>query len=331
MTARTIRLLFLATMLCLFGRTASAANIDRLTLTGASPGGLWSMLGTGINNAVRASYANAVVTYQTSGGGLANIGILMNGKADIGIAHNIELKAAVDGTGPFKSPVKGLRAIAVMYNWAPMQMVVTKAFEDKYGVKSFKDIAAKKAPLVIAVNQRGNMVEAVNRAILEAYGISYKNLESWGGHVIYAPGKEMANLFLSRRIDMGGNGVFVPFGYFTQVAQNMDLDILPLDADVIKKVSEETGAEPYLIKAGGYPWLKHDVPTVALAAVLFTTDKMPNDEAYELTKSLIKNVDRIREVHKSMHALTLPLMASLKVIPYHPGAIRAYKEAGVMH
>ncbi len=331
MTAKTIRFLVLATALCLLGRQASAGNIDRLTLTGASPGGLWSMLGTGINNAVRASYANAVVTYQTSGGGLANIGILASGKADIGIVHNIELKAAVDGTGPFKSPIKGLRAIAVMYNWAPMQMVITKAFEEKYGVKSFKDIVAKKAPLTVAVNQRGNMVEAVDRAILEAYGISYKTLESWGGHVVYAPGGEMANLFLSRRIDMGGNGVFVPYGYFTQVAQNMDLDILPLDQDVIAKVSARTGAEPYTIKAGGYAWLKHDVPTVALAAVLVTTDKMSDEEAYQLTKSLIKNVDRVREVHKSMHALSLPLMASLKVIPYHPGAVRAYKEAGVMH
>lgn len=331
MTAKTIRLLLFAAALCLIGQQASASDISRVTLTGASPGGLWSMLGTGINNAVRASHPDAVVTYQTSGGGLANVGILASGKADIGIVHNIELKAAVDGTGPFKSPVKGLRAIAVMYNWAPMQMVVTKAFLEKHGVKSFKDIVAKKAPLVIAVNQRGNMVEAVNREILEAYGISYKTLESWGGHVVYAPGGEMANLFLSRRIDMGGNGVFVPYGFFTQVAQNMDLDILPLDEDVIKKVSEKTGAEPYVIKAGGYKWLDHPVPTVALAAVLVTTDKMSDEEAYQLTKSLIKNVDRVREVHKSMHALDLPLMASLKVVPYHPGAVRAYKEAGVMH
>ena len=56
-----------------------------LTLTGASPGGLWSLLGAGINAAVVSRHPGSVVTYQTSGGGLANVMLVSGGRAELGI------------------------------------------------------------------------------------------------------------------------------------------------------------------------------------------------------------------------------------------------------
>lgn len=310
--------------------SAIAQDSYRWTLSGASPEGLWSMLGAGIDTALRTSHDGSVVTYQTSGGGLANVGILAAGNADLGIVHNIELKVAIDGTAPFQQPVTSLRAIAVMYDWAPMQMVLTKSFMEEHGISSLRDIAEKKPPLRIAVNQRGNMVQEMNKQILGAYGITYEDIESWGGQVVYAPGGEMANLFNDRRIDMAGNGVFVPYRYFSRVAENMALDILPLEESIIQEVAKSTGADPYVIQAGGYEWLDHDVPTVALSAVLVASDRMSDEDAYNLTKALVANVGKIQEVHKSMGALTPDLMASLTVAPYHDGAIKYYREAGLM-
>ncbi|KAA3632646.1 MAG: ABC transporter substrate-binding protein [Proteobacteria bacterium] len=310
--------------------SAIAQDNYRWTLSGASPEGLWSMLGAGTDAALRTSHDGSVVTYQTSGGGLANVGILASGSADLGIVHNIELKVALDGAAPFQEPVTSLRAVAVLYDWAPMQMVITKSFMDEYGISGMQDIAEKKPPLRIAVNQRGNMVQEMNKQILGAYGITYEDIESWGGQVVYAPGGEMANLFNDRRIDMAGNGVFVPYRYFSRVAENMALDILPLDAQVVEKVAAATGADPYVIKSGGYKWLNHEVPTVALSAVLVASDRMSDDDAYNLTRALVINIGKIQEVHKSMAALTPELMASLKVAPYHPGAVKFYREAGLM-
>jgi len=308
---------------------AGAASKYTLTLTGASPQGLWSLLGAGINAAISTEYPGSTVTYQTSGGGLANIPIVLSGRAQIGIAHNIELKAAVQGSGPFKRSIKGLTAIAYLYNWAPMQFIVTKAFADEHKIKSIEDIKKNKAPVRIAVNQRGNMVQSMNRQILAAYGISYENIRSWGGRVVYSPGREQGNLMSNRRIDMIGNGVFVPYRYFVQVSKTRDVIILPLRGDVIKKVAAATGADPYTIKAGGYPWQKTDIRTVALGAVLFASSKMKEADAYNLTKALVKNAGKISGVHKAMKKLTAKLMASQNSVPYHPGALKYYKEAGL--
>jgi TRAP-type uncharacterized transport system substrate-binding protein len=60
----------------LMSLTTSANAAYNLTLCGASPGGLWSMLGAGVDAAVKESHPGSIVTYQTSGGGFANVGLL---------------------------------------------------------------------------------------------------------------------------------------------------------------------------------------------------------------------------------------------------------------
>lgn len=302
----------------------------KLTLTGGSPSGLWSMLGSAVDSAVRAEVPDSVVTYQTSGGGLANVALVSRGQAELGIMHNIELKVAAEGGKPFQKPVENLRALAVLYDWAPMQLVMTRAFAEQHGIETIGDIVAKKAPVRFAVNQKGNMVEAVNRAIFEAYGATWEDVEAWGGQIIYAPGGEMNNLFNDRRIDLAGNGVFVPDRRFVEASRNQDMMMLPLDEDVINEVATKTGADPYVVPAGSYDWQENDVPTVALSAVLVASAEMSEEVAYQITKALVNEIDKVRGVHKAMSGLTPKLMPSLSLIPYHPGALRAYREAGLV-
>ena len=57
---------------CIGLGSMSAVAKDNYIMAGASPGGLWSLLGAGVDKAMRASHPNATVTYQTSGGGFAN-------------------------------------------------------------------------------------------------------------------------------------------------------------------------------------------------------------------------------------------------------------------
>ena len=99
---------------------------------GGSPGGLWSLLGAGLNSAVQKLDPSSVVTYQTSSGGFANISQTKSGKCDISIAHIGEIVIAEKGDQPFSSPLTGTRAIAMLYNWAPMQWLVDQSFANKY-------------------------------------------------------------------------------------------------------------------------------------------------------------------------------------------------------
>jgi TRAP transporter TAXI family solute receptor len=313
--------------------TATAAGAQtryNLSLTGASPGGLWSLLGAGVHAAIAAEYPGSAVTYQTSGGGLANVMLVSDGRADLGFVHNVELRVALAGRPPFRKPYTNLRAIAYLYHWAPMQWVVSRRFAERYGIETAGDLIAAKAPVRFGVNTRGNMVQELNRAILEAYGVTYDDIESWGGQVVYAASGEMAELMANRRIDMTGNGLFAPDSSIVQTAQSLEVTMLSLSDAVVASVADKMGAEPYTIPAGTYDWLDHDVATVSLGAGIVASDALPEQTAYDLAKALVDNLERIRRVHTAMRALTPEHMASELIIPYHPGALRYYREAGLV-
>src|SRR6056297_1941345 len=89
---------------CALGAAPASAEYN-LTLCGASPGGLWSLLGAGVDQAVKEAFPGSTVTYQTSGGGFANVVQLDQGKCDIAIIHDAEVKAARAGEEPFSAPV----------------------------------------------------------------------------------------------------------------------------------------------------------------------------------------------------------------------------------
>ncbi|MDP2622130.1 MAG: TAXI family TRAP transporter solute-binding subunit [Hyphomicrobiales bacterium] len=306
------------------------AQTYNLTLSGASPGGLWSLLGAGVDGAVRAAYPGSVVTYQTSGGGIANIVIVDRGEAQMGLAHAQELKMALDGVEPFKAPVKSMRAIAYLYTWAPMHLIVTKDFADKYGLKSLADIKAKKAPARIAINKRGNIAGDVSVAMLEAAGITEQDLESWGGKIVYAASGEQSDLLLNRRIDMVDNSLFVGHSSVRKIDESLDVVMLSVPKDIADAVNAKMSTEPFTIPADSYKNQKEPVETITLSAGLVVNENMSDDDAYTLSKALYENIDKIQAVHGSMKALNKELMASMTVVPYHPGAVRYLKEAGLL-
>jgi len=133
-----------------------------------------------------------------------------------------------------------------------------------------------------------------------------------------------------RRIDMFGNGVFAPHSSILETANSVDVTLLPLSQSVIKSVSDKTGTDPYVIKKSAYDFIDADVPTVALGCMAIVQKEMPEEEVYAITKALVENIDAIRNVHKSMKNLTPELMASQKLIPYHPGAAKYYREKGLL-
>jgi len=151
--------------LAAFATAAPAQANYNLVLCGASPGGLWSLLGAGVDGAVKAAYPGSTVTYQTSGGGFANVALLDQKKCDLAIIHDAEAKAALNGSEPFKSAITSMKTIAVLYTWAPMQLIVNKDYAEKNGITTMEDIAAKKLPINVLLNRRGNVASETEKDI----------------------------------------------------------------------------------------------------------------------------------------------------------------------
>ncbi len=316
-----------ATAILLAASPASAKELN-LTLAGASPGGLWTLLGAGLEAALKAQDPGSSVTYQTSGGGFANAAQVSQGRVEIGLIHDAELAIAAEGRPPFMAPITNLRQIGYLYDWAPMQFIAQKSFTDKYGIETIADL--KSTPARITVNRPGNITGMVAIAMLEAAGVTEQSNADMGGSIVRAGSKEQADLMANGRVDLFANGVFVKHSSIRKLQDALDIKILNVPADVREKVGAEFGIGPFTIKAGTYENQPADIETLALGAVLVASDAMSEEDAYTLTKAMIDNVDKIRSVHPAMAALTLELMSRPTAVPFHDGAIRAYREAGLM-
>lgn len=318
-------------MACLLGTQvpASAQSLN-LTLAGASPGGLWTLMGAGLDAALKKGAPGSSVTYQTTGGGFANAAMVSQGRAEIGLIHDAELAIAVAGGEPFQQPIENLRTIGYLYDWAPMQFVVNKNFSDEYGITSLADLVEKEAPVRITINRAGNITGQVASAMMAAAGADDEAIASWGGSVVQAGSSEQSGLLLNGRVDVYTNGVFVGHSSIREIENSLDIKILDIPEDVRKSVAEEFSIGEFTIPAETYENQPEDIETVALGAVLVASENMSEEDAYTLTKAILENVAEIQTVHPAMADLTTELLVREAAVPFHDGALRAYREAGLM-
>jgi TRAP transporter TAXI family solute receptor len=309
--------------------TAARAEYS-LTLCGASPGGLWSLIGAGVDASLKAAQPGSTVTYQTSGGGFANVAQIDQKKCDLALIHDAEAKAALAGEEPFSSPVDSMRTVAVIYTWAPMQFILNKEFADEHGITTMEDIAANKVPVRVLLNRRGNVASGVGESMLNAVGASVANLEEWGGSVTFAASKEQGEMMRDRRADAILNSLFVNHRSIRQLAEAIDLALIPITPETAAKVASEWTIGEYTIPADAYDWADKDTLTVTLSAQLFVHKDADDQMVKDLTTALIEHVDQMQGVHKAMAPLDAKLMSSATAVPYHPAAEQVYKDKGLM-
>ena len=127
------------------------------TVTGATPTGYPRAMAEGLNALVRDVYPNSPVSFKPNspGGGVLAIA---EGQADFTTtATGTEVRLALEGKPPFSKPLKGKFALATMlFDVQYIHVLMTKAWADANGIRSFADIAAKKPRMRLAINRPDN-------------------------------------------------------------------------------------------------------------------------------------------------------------------------------
>jgi hypothetical protein len=310
------------------GVAPATAQTYNLTLCGASPGGLWSLLGAGVDAAVKAAYPGSTVTYQTSGGGLANVALLDQGRCDLAIIHDAEAKAAIQGLEPFDAPVTSMATIAQLYTWAPMQAIVNADYAEEHGLETLEDIAEQQLPIDLVLNRRGNIVSAIGESMLNAIGASPEQIEEWGGSVTYAASGEQGDLMRDRRVDMLLNSLFVNHSSIRELASSIDVKLLPVTDETAQKVIDEWDIQRYTIPASAYDWNPQDTLTVTVSAQLFVRADAEDEFVNNIASALVEHYEELQGVHGAMKPLDVELMAGAGTVDYHPAAQAVYSQAG---
>lgn len=307
------------------GKEAKSILSD-IYLVGATQGGggVWDMVGTGLANVIQKNVPDCRITF-VPGEGLANVKTIHKGEGDIGFMHSTMAFAASKGKEPFDAVYDNVRALFSVYD-PSMQFVVLKSFP----IDSLEELAEKKPAIRLAVGDPGSITELASRALLEEYGITYKDIESWGGKVLYKSMGEASDMMGDRLIDAISITGTAPMGALQEVATSQDLKMLSVSQEVVDRIVERYGFSPAVVPKDAYPFLEADVPTFSFRVIIGTPADTPEDDIYQIVKAVGENLDYMHNVHTNLQGLSLEYMAEGTGVSLHPGAEKYYREVGAI-
>jgi TRAP transporter TAXI family solute receptor len=209
-----------------------------------------------------------------------------------------------------------MSAIAVLYPEV-IQIVV----KGDGPVKSFADLKGLK----VGVGAPGSGTEANFRQLLDIYGMKKEEVR-----VQFLSFSESAEQFKDRHIDAFIVTAGIPNAAIMDVAVMQSIRILSIqDAKIAQLTKKYPFLSPVVIPANTYKNQSSQVKTVAVAAVLIASSELKEDVVYKLTKALFENQPELAASHAKGKELSLKTAATGVSIPFHPGAIKYYKEKGV--
>ena len=256
---------------------------------------------------------------ETSAGSVANIKGVLAKDVDVGIAQSDMQYAARVGEGPFQGSAQPkLRALFSVYP----ELLTVMTREDAE-VRTLADLRGKR----VSLGPPGSGTRATIDLVMNAVGLEKGDLKS----ALELKFVEMSPALCENKIDAF---VFVaghPNPVFHEAADSCKTRIIPVQGEPIDAMLR---SRPYYAKAEVpgrvYKGTEAAQPTFGTMATVVVSEDMPEDVAYALTKAVFDNFDDFRKLHPALAGLTKAQALKGETVPFHPGAMKYYRQAGLM-
>ncbi len=285
---------------------------------GTAPvGGLWGVLGNAMIEDVLKANPN-IKGSTVPIGGAANVLGIAEKKLNIAFSFSDVAYDAWEGNEFFKAKgkIRNIRALACLFP-EPTQFAV---YADS-GITSIAQLKGKK----VTPGPKGSAIELVTRRILLEYGMTYKDMQ-----IQLIGFEDGAQLMIDNHLDAVLYGAMVyPAPTLMNINSQRQIRLLSLsDAVVANLVKKYKGLIPYTLPAQSYKGITTPTKGVASMVNLVVAQDMPDDVAYAVTKAVAQNFERYKGLVKPMALAKLKEMPDDAGIPFHPGALKYYKERG---
>ena len=297
---------------------AQAQQFFRIGTGGTA--GTYYPIGGMIANAV-SQPGKIIVTAQASNGSLANVNGIAGGAMESGFSQSDVATWAQTGKGLFegKTSISELRLIANLYP-ETIHVVVKKGS----GIKSIAELKGKR----VALDEPGSGTLVNARLVLAAYGLKESDIKPEYIKPNQASDK-MKDGALDAFFFVGG----APAGAIAELASSgAGIELLPISgaqADTLRRASPFFANDS--VPAATYKDVAA-VSTLSVGAQWVTSAKADTETVYQITKSLYSEATQkaLAAGHAKGKLITVKNAVQGAGIPFHPGAERFYKEAGVL-
>ena len=262
---------------------------------------------------------NIRCSVESTGGSVYNVNTIKNGELDFGTVQSDVVYQAHQGIGKFDgNKIEKLRSVMAIY-----PELFTFVSRKDANINDIMDVKGKR----INLGNPGSGNESTALALFKALGIKTSDLAFAGG----LKAAEMPDALRDNKID----GYFYMVGHPTanikDASNSVDVKIVPI---VGKKVNKFVKENPYFAQAdvpgGLYKGNDAGTPTFGVKAVLVTSTDINEKAVYTVVKAILENFDDFKKLHPAYSNITKESLLEGLSAPLHKGALKYYKEAGLI-
>jgi uncharacterized protein len=258
---------------------------------------------------------------ESTGGSVYNLNAIAAGELDMGVAQSDWQYHAYHGTSKFaeKGPNKDLRAIFSVH---PEPFTVVARADS--GIHNFMDLKGKR----VNIGNPGSGQRGTMEVVMAGMGWTKDDFKL----ASELKSAEQSTALCDNKIDAIVFTVGHPSGSIKEATTSCDSVMVTVDGPVIEKlVKDNAYYRMATIPGGMYRGTDTDTKTFGVGATFVTSAKVSDEIIYQVTKAVFDNFDQFKKLHPAFANLKKEEMIKDGLsAPLHNGAVKYYKEAGLM-
>lgn len=288
----------------------------------SSAGGDWFRAGAKFATLIPAAFPE-VAASTVIGGGVVNVTRIGKKEAQIAFALTPYPEQGYNGQGKYPKALKNVRLIASnLGRTVTIALVVLKDSP----IKSINDLKGKR----IVAGDRGWGTTELAEAMMATAGMPPDKFKADGGTLSYTSITDRSKALQDRNVD----AIFIPaqvnFPDLMAVHQAIGIRVVAFSGDLVDKT---LATVPGIIKSkvpkGLYGIVPQELPSPGFLQQLIVDADLSDELVYRITRLWWERIKEIREIAPGMDQADVKIAMEHASIPFHPGALRYYKEVGV--
>jgi TRAP transporter TAXI family solute receptor len=289
----------------------------------SSAGGDWFRAGAKFSTLIPQALPE-VAASTVVGGGVVNVSRIGKGENQIAFALTPYPEQGYHGQGKqFPAPLKNVRLIAS--NLGRTVVVAIVVLKDS-PIKSINDLKGKR----IVTGDRGWGTTELAEALMAAAGMPPDKFKADGGTISYTSITDRSKALQDRNVDAIFMPAQVSYPDLMVVQQAIGLRVIGFPNDLVDKaIAMVPGIVKGKVPRGLYGVVDQDLASPGFLQQLIVDAGLSDELVYRITKLWWERIKEIHEVAPALDQADVKMAMESGAIPFHPGALRYYKEVGV--
>ena len=304
----------------LFALAGFAQQKITLSIATGPTGGVYYPMGGGMANILSKNVPGLNATAESTAGSIANLEFILTKKAEVALSMADASWDAYKGQDRFQGRPVPVRGLMVLY---PNRFHIVTL--DGLGINKVTDLKGRR----VSTGPPRSGTEVKANRVLEAAGLNPDKDITRERLTV----QESGNALKDRKIEAFFWSGGIPTAAVTDLAASPGVKIKFIEHDELVEVLNKKYGPLYvkdIIPAKSYPGQDKDAHVSTIWNILVTSANTPDDVAYNIVKTMFEKKEDMVRVHRESQNFDFKYQTNAAiVIPFHPGAVKYFREKGL--